>query len=191
VQEGEAFLGYAVLSEMALRPEYRQISTTIAEEMVRKWIDFGSKSGGEKSKRIADIKDEMERLNVRENFERIAEQDGYFGRAHLFIDTGDSDNPEELEKPIGDGRSDLSKSKIKKDSLRGLKTVEAVWTYPMNYNSIDPLNKDWYCPQHWLVYGKRIHRTRLLTFISHEVPDILKPAYAFGGLPRTQQARPS
>jgi uncharacterized protein len=43
VQEGEAFLGYAVLSEMALRPEYRQICTTISEEMVRKWIDFGSK----------------------------------------------------------------------------------------------------------------------------------------------------
>jgi uncharacterized protein len=158
--------------------------------MVRKWIDYGSKAGGEKSKRISDIKDEMERLGVREIFRRIAEQDGYFGRAHLYIDTGDSDNPDELEKPIGDGRSDLSKSKIKKDSFKGLKTVEAVWTYPLNYNAIDPLQKDWYCPQHWLVYGEIIHRTRLLTFISHEVPDILKPAYAFGGLPRTQQARP-
>jgi uncharacterized protein len=128
VQEGEAFLGYAVLSEMALRPEYRQICATIAEEMVRKWIDFGSKAGGEKSKRIGDIKDEMERLGVREAFRCIAEQDGFFGRAHLYLHTGDSDNPDELEKPIGSGRDEISKSKIKKDSLKGLKTVEAVWT---------------------------------------------------------------
>lgn len=190
IQEGEIFLGYSVLSEMALRPEYRQISASIAEEIVRKWIDFGSKSGGEKSDRISDIKDEMERLGVREIFKKIAEHDGYFGRSHLYIDTGDTDSPDELTTSIGSGRDDASLSKIKKGSLKGLKVIEPVWIYPLNYNATDPLKPDWYCPQLWQVYGKQVHRTRLLTFVSHEVPDILKPAYAFGGLPRTQMARP-
>ncbi len=190
IQEGESFLGYATLSEMALRPEYNQVCTTIAQAMTRKWIKLSSKKEGDKSERISVIKDELERLKVRENFRITAEQDGRFGRAHLYLDTGDTDNPDELALPIGNGRDKISKSKIKKGSFKRIKPVEAVWTYPMSYNALDPLQEDWYRPEHWLVYSKLIHRTRLLTFISTDVPDILKPAYAFGGISRTQQVRP-
>src|ERR1700677_445769 len=52
---GQAFLGYTALSEMAQRPEYRAISETLAEEMTRKWIEIKSvsdekKKAGEKTK---------------------------------------------------------------------------------------------------------------------------------------------
>jgi phage-related protein (TIGR01555 family) len=40
------------------------------------------------------------------------------------------------------------------------------------------------------VLGKEVHASRLLTFISRPVPDLLKPAYAFGGLSLTQIAKP-
>jgi hypothetical protein len=36
-----------------------------------------------------------------------------------------------------------------------------------------------------------VDRTRLLTFVAREVPDILKPAYMFGGQSLTQQIRPT
>jgi hypothetical protein len=36
-----------------------------------------------------------------------------------------------------------------------------------------------------------VDKTRLLTFVAREVPDILKPAYMFGGQSLTQQIRPT
>jgi hypothetical protein len=38
--------------------------------------------------------------------------------------------------------------------------------------------------------SQEIHKTRLLTFISREVPDLLKPAYMFGGQSLTQLMMP-
>jgi phage-related protein (TIGR01555 family) len=38
--------------------------------------------------------------------------------------------------------------------------------------------------------GKEVHSSRLLTFVSRPVPDLLKPAYAFGGLSLSQIAKP-
>ena len=35
-----------------------------------------------------------------------------------------------------------------------------------------------------------MHATRLLTFIGREVPDLLKPAYSFGGLSMSQMVKP-
>jgi hypothetical protein len=104
---------------------------------------------------------------------------------------GASDDPDELKLPIGDGHSKLSKSKVSKDKpLLALRPVEAVWTYPTNYNSNDPLKGDWYNPDMWFVMGKQVHVSRLLPFIGRPVPDLLKPAYSFGGLSMTQMAKP-
>jgi hypothetical protein len=38
--------------------------------------------------------------------------------------------------------------------------------------------------------SREVHRSRLLTFIGRELPDILKPAYAFGGLSMSQMLKP-
>ena len=38
--EGQAFLGYPYLSELAQRPEYRRPAEILAKEMTRKWIRF-------------------------------------------------------------------------------------------------------------------------------------------------------
>lgn len=189
--EGITFLGYAYLSELAQRPEYRVISETIATEMTRKWITFTSKGDeDDKSDRIKELTAEFERLNVRDIFCRAAEQDGFFGRGHIYIDTGDTDDPGELQKPIGDGWDRLSRAKIKKGSIEALRTVEAVWCYPTSYNSNDPLRPDWYRPETWYVQAKIVHKSRLLTLIGREVPDLLKPTYSFGGLSLSQMAKP-
>ncbi|HEY0120637.1 MAG TPA: DUF1073 domain-containing protein [Rhizobium sp.] len=188
--EGLEFLGYPYLAELAQRPEYRRIVEVIATEMTRKWIRLTSKGEADETDKITKIKDEMSRLDVQKVFKTLAEQDGFFGRSHLYIDTGKTDDPDELLTPIGNGRDDLSRKKVGKGSLKALRAVEAVWTYPTNYNSNDPLRGDWYTPDMWFVMGKRIHASRLLTFIGREVPDLLKPAYSFGGLALTQMAKP-
>lgn len=189
--EGQHFLGYSVLSAMAQRPEFRRIVETIAIEMTRKWIRLVNRKGDEQTQdRIDALTEAMERLNVRDAFRKAAEGDGFFGRGHLYIALSGDQVGDELKSPIGNGRDAASRQKVRKDKLLRIQPVEAVWAYPQAYNSINPLDADWYEPQIWYVQGKAIHRSRLLTFVGREVPDLLKSAYAFGGLAMTQMARP-
>ncbi len=198
-EEGLQFLGYPYLAELAQRPEYRRISETIAAEMTRKWIrvqstgddDGDQKKADDKAEKIKRIEAEMKRLKVRDIFRKAAEQDGFFGRGHIYLDLGTTDDPSELKTPIGDGWNKTSSAKVSKTKpLLALKPIEAVWCYPTNYNTNDPLRSDWYKPSEWFVQGKPVHASRLLTFIGREVPDLLKPAYSFGGLALSQMAKP-
>lgn len=188
--EGIAFLGYQYLAELSQRPEYRVIVETIATEMTRKWIRIQAKGDRDKTKKIEQLNAEFERLKVQEAFEKACEVDGYFGRAHLYLDTGATDDRQELTTPIGNGLNGITERKFEKGDLKRLKVVEPMWTYPTSYNSNDPLKPDWYNPQQWFVMSKEVHVSRLLKFVGHEVPDALKPAYSFGGLSMTQMAKP-
>lgn len=192
ISEGLTFLGYAYLSELAQRPEYRVMSETIASEMTRKWIQFtsGEDNDDEKSERINELEAEFKRLNVRDLFCRATEQDGFFGRGHIYIDTGDTEDPDELKQSIGDGWDGRSISKLKKKPIKALRNVEAIWCYPSGYNTTNPLLDNWYRPDKWYVQGNEVHSSRFLTFIGREVPDILKPTYSFGGLSLSQMAKP-
>lgn len=189
--EGISFLGYPVLAEMAQRPEYRVMVETVANECTRRWIRFTSKDGTDNSDRISELEAEFKRLDVRRHFQRATEVDGFFGRGHLLIDTGDGDNPDEMATPIGDGWNAVSRAKIKKGSIKRLRVIEPVWVAPAAANYTDPLAPDWYKPITWYVMSRQVHATRLLTFIGREVPDLLKPAYSFGGLSVPQMAKPS
>lgn len=213
---GVGFLGFQLLSELAQRPEYRSISEVLATEATRKWIKFQSvatgrkKPGtkiagreyggvadpeakddkGAKEERIKQLEDEFKRLAAQDVFRRVSELDGFFGRAHLYLDTGDTDNPEELLQSIGDGQDGKTKAKVARGSLRRLAAIEPMWTYPAEYNANDPLRADWYNPQVWYVLGKRVHVSRCLRFVAREVPDMLKPSYMFGGVSLSQLCQP-
>ncbi len=149
-----------------------------------------------KTDKVKALKDDQLRLEVKDRFYEQCRNGGFFGRTHLFLDirTNDSGNDEidseELKSPIGDSRDATSKSKVPVNSFKAMRTIEPVWTYPLMYNAINPLRKDWYNPQVWYVMGQEIHGTRLQTFIPHPVPDMLKPAYAFGGLSLSQMSKP-
>lgn len=196
--QGWTFMGYSYLSELAQIPEYRALSEVIALEMTKKWITFqsiGDEESGEtteaKTAKIKIIEDELKKHHLQEKFRKLAEHDGFFGRSHLYIDTGDTDDRDELRMTIGDGRSKLSKTKVNsKHPVKAFRVVEPIWTYPKDYNSNDPLREDWYNPSTWFVMAKEVHASRLLRFVGREVPDLLKPAYAFGGLSLSQMAKP-
>lgn len=190
--QGYAFLGYPYLAELAQVAEYRLISEVISTEATRKWITMKSSSEqDDKAEKIKELEKEFERLGVRAAFQTMSMQDGLFGRAHLFLDTGQTSDGKEMITPIGDGGEFTQKKfKGKKGWLRALKSVEPVWTYPMNYNASDPLADNWYRPEVWYVMSKAIHVSRLLTFVAKPVPDLMKPAYSFGGLSLTQMAKP-
>lgn len=149
----------------------------------------GDKVQNEKQKKIAELADYLDNgLKIRKWMMETCLHDGWFGRGHLFLDSGAESA--ELKTPIGNGRDATSKGKIGKGWLKSIRTIEPVWAYPQGYNAQNPLSKDWYNPQQWYVMGQEIHATRLLKFVAREVPDMLKPAYAFGGLSMSQMAQP-
>lgn len=184
--EGLHFLGYPLLAEMAQRAEYRRLVSTMAQEMTRRFIRLTSSGDDDKSDRITKMDAAIKRFKVRDVFREAAELDGFFGIGHIYLDTDDGANPNELKMPL------LAKSaKIKKGGLKRIRTIEPLWCYPGAYNANNPLDPDFYNPQTWWVMSKEIHRSRLLTLVSREVPDILKPAFMFGGLSLTQLAKPT
>jgi phage-related protein (TIGR01555 family) len=188
LSEGQSFLGYPYLAELTQRPEYRRISEIIAKEMTRKWIKFistGNDDSEDKEDKIKAIESEFKRLKVKEVCLKTLEQDGFFGRSQIYIDTGATDKPEELLTELRE-----NKSKIGIGSVKRLTVVEPMWTYPNAYNSMDPLKPDYFVPTEWFVMGKRIHASRLIFCVSRKVPDLLKPAYAFGGLSLSQMCKP-
>ena len=183
--EGVAFPGFPYLASLCQRSEYLRPSEIIAKEMTRKWIKLECAGKEGKTSKIQKIEDEFERLGVREVFCDAMEHDGRYGRGQIYIDTGDTEKPDELKNPL----VDLAE-KVKIGGIKGLRTVEPVWTYPAQYNATNPLRPDYFKPQAWFVMGDTVHASRFLTFVSRPVSDLLKPAYAFAGVSLTQMLIP-
>ncbi len=176
-----------VLAMMSQRAEYWKIADVPAKEATRRWIKITSvDQDGDKTDRIQAIEEALAYFKVRDAFRDAIRRDGLMGRGHVFIDTGEDDR----SSPIGNGKSAGSRQKIKKGGLKAVRSIDPLWVYPQAYNSRDPLAPDFYRPTSWFVMGKEIHATRLLTLTARDVPDILKPAYSFGGLSLTQIAEP-
>jgi phage-related protein (TIGR01555 family) len=180
--DGYGFMGYALLAELAQIPEFRRPSEILANEMTRKWVKLISTGKDDKTEKLKVLEDELKRFGVQEAFRKSFEIDNFFGRAQIFVDVGAEGDT--LNTPL------LVEANVEKDSLKGIRVIEPIWTYPNNYNSVDPLAADFYRPQTWYVLSKQIHTSRLLTFVSRPVPDILKPAYLFGGVALTQLLQP-
>ena len=182
---GGGFPGFAYLTELTQINEYRDISESTAKEMTRKWIKLRSAGEEDRDKQIDIIEKKMRELHVKEWFTWAATMDGFMGRAQIFVDFGDKDDAEELKTPLL-----IQKEKIAKGSLKRLKGIEPITTYPASYNADDPLAQDYYIPSSWFVYAKEVHTTRLLQFVSRPVPDLLKPVYNFSGMSLSQLALP-
>lgn len=193
-QEGIGYFGYQYLAELAQRSEYRQPCEVLAEEMTRKWITLKSTSDDDDSKsdKIEKLNDAMRRFKLRECFRDAVELECVFGLSFIYPDLLTSkggqaiseDNDELFTKLMVDP------AKIGKGCLRGFTVVDPTWSSPIDYNSINPLDPTFYKPQRWFIMAKRIHASRLLTFISRPLPDLLKPGYNFGGLSLLQMMKP-
>ena len=153
--------------------------------MTRRWFRLQATGDDDKTDKIKALEEAMKFHKLQEKFTLLALLDGFFGRAHLYIDTGDTDDRDLLKLPLP-----VDPRMIVKGGLKGLRVVEPMWCYPNAYNAQDPLKESFYLPQTWWVMGKEIHRTRLLPFINREMPDMMKPAYSFAGLSLSQMAKP-
>lgn len=176
------FPGYPKLSSLATRAEYRQMASALATELTREWITINStETADDKTKeKVTELTKALEDIGLQQTIQRAAEHDAYFGRAQLLICLKGHDD---LELPLV-----LDPRTIKPGSFEKVVTVEAIWTTPASYNALLPQEDDFYKPPFWFMLGQKVHHTRLLTVITRPLPDMLKPAFNFGGMSLSQLA---
>ncbi len=182
--QGYAFPGFQILSQWSQIVEFRKPCEVFAREMTRKWIQFHATGEQDKKDRIKQLEEEFGRLKVQSVFRKAIEQDCLYGRSHIYIDMGDKDY-DELRTPLLE-----SKAKIGNKVIQHLTVIEPLWVYPSRYNSNNPLDPTFYKPVTWFVMANEVHSSRLSTIVTRELPDILKPAYAFSGLSLQQIMKP-
>ena len=177
------FPGYPYLAQLAQRTEFRIPCVSLADEMTGKWISVSAQGGADNSDKCQEIEKRLIELGVKEVLNKSIMTDAIFGRSQIYIDMGVSSNGK--KNPLL-----IDESTIKKGSLKGFKVIEPFWTTPNGYDTIDPTSEFFFVPREWLIMGTAVHHTRLMTMISHELPDILKPSYNFGGLSMLQMLEP-
>lgn len=174
-----SYLGYQVLAQLSQSTEYQLVADTFSQEMTREW----GRVKGEDEDKVALIEDEMKRLGIRGLMRKHIKNDSLFGGSQLYIDIEGQQDKTDLPLMINE-------KGIAKGSLNGFRVIEPMWSTPSLYNANDALAADYFVPKMWWVLGKNVHYTRLQTLITCPVPDMLKPAYNFYGLSKTQQMLP-
>lgn len=135
--------------------------------------------------KLAQITQALEDFKVRELFQTMAKYDGGFGRGQIYVGIKGQDSDEKKQLPLL-----IADEGVEKGGLEKLVAIEPIWTTPYSYNADDPTREDFYQPQSWYIMGRKVHRSRLLTFVSCPLPDILKPAYNFSGIGMVQLMEP-
>jgi phage-related protein (TIGR01555 family) len=180
---GQGFPGYPYLAGLSTRAEYRNMAASLSTEVTRQWLRItSSETDDDASKdKITLLEKEIERIGLKEAVQLASSHDALFGRGQLFINLRGHDR----ETPLI-----LSPKTIAKGSLESVKAIEAMWTTPQAYNTIDPAAPDFYKPLKWHMLGQPVHSSRLMTIITRPVPDMLKPAFNFSGISLSQIAEP-
>lgn len=171
-----SFVGYGVLQQIAQQGLIRACIQTVSDDLSRKWIKI---DGCDDPQKLEILENELKKLHIKDLFHKAVTTTGYMGGAFIFIDTGEDD----LTLPLA--INDLS-AELKEDSKVKFVVVDPVNVSPIEYNCIDPLRDDYMRPRMWQVLGKRVHASRLLSFVENQPPMLLKPNYNFLGIPQAQ-----
>src|SRR5690554_4802123 len=200
-----SFPGYPALAAMSQSSDYRSVAETTATEMTREWGQFkiddpdieddseltDEQLEARKLEKEAQTRKRLEKINaitdafkvhdIRTLVRKAIEVEYSMGRAQIYI---------KLDHPDDSLPFVLSERGVAKGALKGFRLIEPMWSTPSVYNAADPTADDFYVPSKWFVLGREVHSDRLMTLIMRPVPDMLKPAYNFGGISMFQLMKP-
>lgn len=173
------FMGYMALAQLSQDGVIKAGVELRADEMTRRWIEFQYQGeGGDEL--IEGIEAEMTRLHVDKVCRDAAQMCGFYGGCLVYIDMGDLTD-EDLILPLGSD-SDT----FRPNSIKGLKIIEPFYVAPGRYSCYNPIDKDYFVPQSWLINGREVHASRFLYFAEDKPPTVLLPSYNFFGIPLAQ-----
>lgn len=178
------FMGYGALQNISQNGLIRACVETVTDDMTRAWITLkgGEKpdAGGEDD-RLKRLEAAARKAELQKSFHEAAELVGYEGGAFIFIDTGACG--EALRHPLHLGRFS---SEIRAGFPLRFTVVDPVNVFPGDYNSLSPLQPNYFRPAWWWVLGERVHASRLIRLVANEVPVLLRPSYNFLGIAQAQ-----
>lgn len=173
-----SFIGYGALQQIAQNGMIRACIQTVADDITRKWLTITG--GDDKAEQVAQLQDLQEsKYHLREVFHEASTLSGYMGGAFIFIDTGEED----LSLPL---RITNYSAELRKDASLRFVVIDPVNVTPGDYNSDNPLKRDYMKPRWWWVLGTRVHASRLIPLLDNPAPTLLRPAYNFLGIPQAQ-----
>ena len=175
------FMGYGVLQNLAQNGLIRACVETVSDDMTRAWIEFKREGEGGDESLLTDLAQACKRFALQRLFHEATELVGYEGGAFLFIDTGSVG--QELERPLN--VSPYS-AELRTGGVLRFVVIDPVNVFPGDYNSLSPLEPDYFRPRWWWVLGQRVHASRLIRLVANECPVLLRPAYNFLGIPQAQ-----
>lgn len=175
------FMGYGILQNLAQNGLIRACVETVSDDMTRAWIEFKREGEGGDESLLTDLAQACKRFALQRLFHEATELVGYEGGAFLFIDTGSVG--QELERPLN--VSPYS-AELRPGGVLRFVVIDPVNVFPGDYNSLSPLEPDYFRPRWWWVLGQRVHASRLIRLVANECPVLLRPAYNFLGIPQAQ-----
>lgn len=183
------FIGYGELSLISQNPIISGICEVRADEIIGKWIKFTTTGDIDRTKEISQLTKWYEDMKIKEIFRQAVWWAFLFGGCIVYpslkkIDV-ENGSDEERGKPLM-----LDKLQVGKGDVQYFTLIEPIWYTAINWQSFNPLKRDFYKPEKYTVMGRITHATRLLHFKYKEVPDILKPSYMFNGQPLSQELVP-
>lgn len=171
------FLGWGELSLLQQNCIVNLICTIMAQSMTEKWIKFK----GKKSK-VKELEKAIKHYDVREKIFTAIHRTFLLGT--YYISPKLKGDEVDLENELL-----LSDTKIK-GNLEGFDGIEPTWVVPIEFNMVNPRAPNFYKPTSYIVFGTKIHPSRLKRLMIIEPVNLLSPMYLFGGLPPVQNLLP-
>ncbi|WP_202973979.1 DUF1073 domain-containing protein [Fimbriiglobus ruber] len=179
---GQGFIGYQAAALISQNWLVKKACAMPAKDAVRNGYEISVNDGTEVEAEVLDyIREQDKKFEVLRNCVEMVDLGRVFGiRIALFL--VDSNDLDYYTKPFNpDG--------VKPGSYKGISQIDPYWITPELGGEAagNPAAPDFYEPTWWRVNGKRVHRTHLVIFRNDNLPDILKPAYLYGGIPVPQK----
>ena len=168
----QSFIGYQACAIMAQHWLIDRACSMPGRDAIRQGYEVKASS--------PEIVDRIKKLDRKYGINRTMSEFIQFGRVYgirIAIFRVNSSDPDYYEKPFNiDG--------VTPKSYIGISQVDPIWCAPILTGAgiNDPASIRFYEPQFWLINGKKYHRSHLCVYIPHQVPDMLKPSYQYGGV---------
>ena len=179
---GQGFIGHQIAAYLAQHWLIAKACNMPARDAIRQGYNIVGDDGKELPPEVVHkLKKADERYRLNSHMEEFVTGGRVFGiRVALFKVM--STDPKYYENPFNpDG--------ITAGSYKGIVQLDPYWLAPEldAASGSDPASLHFMEPTWWTIGGKRYHRSHLIIYRNGHVPDILKPAYLYGGVPVPQR----
>jgi len=182
----QTFIGWQLCAMLAQNWIIDKACLTPAKDASRNGFEI---TVNEEYKVTPEVLEEIKKADVRyglnKNLVEFVQMGRVFGiRCALFnveMETEDLQN-EYYENPF-------NPDAVLPGSYRGISQIDPYWLAPQLDAEAagNPASINFYEPTWWITNGRKVHRSHFVIFRTEQVPDVLKPAYQFGGMPIPQK----